>query len=59
MADFPFGTVIHRMDFNISITLMVIGPNLGVCLIDIPWRYAGEITEFAGDDWEVLDGPYE
>jgi hypothetical protein len=54
---FPFGTVIRYDTEAGLLVLLVIGPNIGVCLTDLPWRYAGEVTEFAGDDWEVLDGP--
>ena len=54
---FPFGTVIRVSAGSTSVVLMVLGPNVGVCLVDLPWRYQGEVTEFAGDDWEVLDGP--
>ncbi len=57
MSDFPFGTVIRVVMGSTTIVLMVIGPNVGVCLIALPWRYAGEVTEFGAAEWEVLDGP--
>lgn len=61
--NFPFGTVIRIIAAGVPVVLMVLGPNVGVCLIDLPWRYQGEVTEFAlsssaeGVEWEVLDGP--
>ena len=54
---FPFGTVIRLENEAVTVVLMVVGPNIGVCLRDLPWRYLGELMDFAGDDWEVLDGP--
>jgi len=56
---YPFGTVIRSDNEVVTIVLMVLGPGVAVCLVDLPWKYVGEVMEFGGDDWEVLDGPYE